>query len=212
MKKYGFNLIVILLLSFNFAIAQYINPSIKKYQIITGTDQLGELILEESNGRYKGLISYTFYQGKVASSKSFVGRLLHQSGSATKKKTIIVKIELADSVSRALMLKLENAGIERLLPCNEDPECAKLNFLDGDFTVFNLTINGQSKELEYAAVGYPISKYPEKIDLRKKVQNLVQICIEDVNYMKHFKDARSKLTRGWYYMYSGNGYLTFRIR
>jgi len=200
MKKYGFNLIVIVLLSFNFATAQYINPSIKKYRIITGTDQLGELILEENNNSYKGFISYTFYQGKVASSRSFVGRLLHQSGSAAKKETVIVKSELADSLSRALMLKLENAGVERLLPCNEDPQCAKLNFLDGDFTVFNLTINGQSKLLEYAAIGYPMAKYPEKIELRQKVQNLVQICIEDVNYMRHFKDARSKLKRGWYYI------------
>lgn len=210
-------LILILLVSFNFLKAQtstLINAEInadKKYQIKTGTQNVGELVLEENNNKsYRGFMIYTFHQGNPAMAKGFIGRLLNNPDQIRKKENLVVKNELSDSLTKRLMLKLEAAGIEKLSPCEQNPECAKLTFLDGDFTEFSLTNNGITKEFDYASIGYPITKYPEKIQLRKQVQNLISICIAEIDYPRQFNEAIKKLKRGSYYIGHGIGYLTFK--
>ncbi len=183
----------------------------KSYHIEVGGKILGELLLEENNvSGYSAAIRYPFFKGKPALSRSFVGRLFHNSNRKKTTDTITVVNKLPDSVAKDLVLRLREKGIEEIKPCKEDTACAKIDFIDPDYTVFVLTTDGKSKYLEYAGIGYPATQFPEKTKLRRKVQELVSVCIAKIDYSKEFKMAQEKLIKGWYFLPTKQGYLTFK--
>ncbi|RYG15891.1 MAG: hypothetical protein EOO07_14400 [Chitinophagaceae bacterium] len=183
----------------------------KSYKIEVGAHKLGKLILAENKeNQYSGYISYTFFEGKPGFRKGFLARLFENKQEKKVNDSIVVKNKLSDSLAKILILKLRKAGIDELMPCKDDDECARINFLDPEFTTFVLTADGKSNYFEYASIGYPISKFPEKTQLRRKVQHLVGICISEIDYSKEFKMAQEHLSKGNYFMPSSQGYLTFK--
>ena len=206
-------LVAALLLNFYSSGAQTlpINEPLKTYEIEVGARKLGKLTLIERNkSEYSGYVSYVFFEGKPTSAKSFVGRLFNNSNAKKVSDSVLIKNKLPDSLAGVLMLGLQNTGIEDLIPCNEDNDCAKINFLDPNFTVFNLKIDGKAKQFEYASIGYPSAQFPEKTQLRRRVQDLVNICVTKIDYSKEFKTAREKLKKGSYFIATDQGYLTFK--
>ena len=206
-------LLTALLLTFYSLKAQTVptNESLNTYEIEVGAHKFGKLILIERNkNEYSGYISYVFFEGKPASAKGFFGRLFKSSDKKRVLDSVSINNKLPDSLAKSLILTLQNAGIEKLIPCTEDKDCAKINFLDPNFTVFNLNIEGRVKQLEYASIGYPSAQFPEKTQLRRRVQDLVSICVTKIDYSTEFKTAREKLKKGSYFMHTDQGHLTFK--
>lgn len=211
--KNRFFILVLFLFGFHFSKAQssLTVETLKSYEIKADAISVGKLFLaQKKDHTYNGYISFTFNKGKIGRSR--IGKFLAQIGKEKEKEPIIVKNVLSDSLVASLMLKLQQAGIEQLVPCEEDVECAKHRFLDPNFTVIKLVTEEKSKQFDYASIALPTAKYIEETPLRKKVQDLMVICAAEIDYHKQFIVAEKELKRGWYFMYADQGYLVFKKR
>lgn len=153
-----------------------------------GTPQTIKLI-EYQNGRVEG-----FLKTELTEEKS--------NGEETK---IIKEISFSDALTKKIMIDLKSEGIETLKRCNEDVECMKQGFLDGDYLAIKILTNETIKDFEFSEI-YPESRTNgkfEEIELRRKVQILATIIDNEINLKKQFSETMKSLKTGRYCYWSG---------
>ena len=180
--------IIVLSLTFITVLSQNKTVIKRSYEIsICGKPQ--KIILTEStNGDFEGNIETE----------------LTKKGKFGKSKRILDKKSIKKETVEKLMFKLKENGIETLINCDEDEECKKIGFLDGDYVGFNISDGDINKKKSFQEI-YPESqsKELEKVELRRKAQVLLTIIDSDLNLKKLFFDLIKSFKNGMYCYWSG---------
>jgi hypothetical protein len=166
------------------------NTSSKRFYEISfcGKPQTVKLV-EYPNGTVEGFLKIELTEEKANGKES----------------EIIKKIKFNDTLTRKLLADLKSGGIETLKQCNEDVECKKQGFLDGDAISIKIISNEVIKDFYFSEI-YPESQNNgklEEIELRRKVQILATIIDKEINLEKQFSETIKNLKSGTYCYWSG---------
>ena len=103
------------------------------------------------------------------------------------------------------MIELRSNGIEKLKRCEEDQQCKKHNFLDGDNLVFEITSNEKKLKADFQEV-FPETFKKAKIEttsLRRQAQILITVADKIIDIQNEFKKSQRKMKAPYCYDCSG---------
>lgn len=183
------NVLILLFLIFsqnNFSQNNHIN---RLYEVTFGGKPQTVKLIEYKNGTVEGFLQTELIEERLNK----------------KDKEIIKKTTFNDDQTKKMLTDLKNAGFETLKKCEEDPECEKLGFLDGNHTTFKILTSEINREISFSEI-HPQSQTKgnlEEIELRKQAQLLATIIDKEINLEKQFSSIIKSLKKGTYCYWDG---------
>ena len=191
--------LIIILFSF-FSFSQEVPKVVYEISLL---DIPQKLILNEyENEKFEGLIITEITKG--TGNPNFLQRFWKKIWKINNEE-LVLQSKIDNNITKELILKLREEGIETLEDCLNDEDCSKIGFLDGGSVTFKVKTDKIDRLVGFEEI-YPLTENnKEKNQLRFKAQKLLSILYNDIDLNKEFLNLFKEIPKGKYHWYKASG-------
>lgn len=191
--------IIVVFLSF-FSFSQEIPKAVYEISLISRPQKL--ILNEYEYEKFEGLIITEITKG--TGNPNFLQRFWKKIWKINNEE-LVLQSKIDNNITKELILKLREEGIETLEDCLNDEDCSKIGFLDGGSVTFKVKTDKIDRLVGFEEI-YPLTENnKEKNQLRFKAQKLLSILYNDIDLNKEFLNLFKEIPKGKYHWYQASG-------